>query len=69
MQMLKQVVAALRMTPLMEAVNIPFVGQFMEDGRFRPNEVTEQAATLMLDELVRWEAALRPLRERAGVPE
>ncbi len=53
MQMLKQVVAALKMMPLLEAVNIPCVGQFMTHGQFQPNEVTEQAATLLLGELVR----------------
>ena len=50
------------MMPLAEAVNIPFVAQFLEDGAIDANEVMEQAAVAMLDELVRVEAALRPLR-------
>lgn len=62
LQALKPVVAALKLAPLVEAVNIPFVNQFVDDGRFVPNDVLEQAATAMLDELVRVEAALRPLR-------
>jgi NAD(P)H-dependent FMN reductase len=62
-QMMKQVVTALRMFPLFEAVTIPFVSTLIdEDGRFQPNEIVEKAAAAMLDELVRVEAALRPLR-------
>ena len=66
-QMLKQVVTTLKMTPLTEAVAIPFVTQFLdEDGRLRANETMEQAATALLDELQRLEGALRPLRQPAG---
>jgi NAD(P)H-dependent FMN reductase len=64
-QQLKQVVTTLKMVPVFEAVNIPFHAQFMdEDGRLQPNDVMEQAADAMLDELARVEAGLRPLRER-----
>lgn len=63
MQMLKQVVAALRMAAVVEAVNIPFVAQSIDDGgRFVPNEVQDAAALGLLAELARVEAALRPLR-------
>jgi NAD(P)H-dependent FMN reductase len=62
-QMIKQVVTTLRMTPVYEAVSIPFVKQFLDDdGRIQPNDVMTDAAAAMLDELVRYEAALRPLR-------
>jgi NAD(P)H-dependent FMN reductase len=62
-QQLKQVVTTLRMLPVFDSVNIPFHSQFLgQDGEFRANEVMEQAAGTMLDELVRTEAALRPLR-------
>lgn len=62
-QMAKQVVTTLRMFPVPEAVAIPFVAQFIDDeGRVRPNEVMEGATKGMLDELVRVEEALRPLR-------
>ncbi len=62
-QMIKQVVTALKMVALPEAVSIPFVAQLLdEQRRLKPNEVMEQAATTVLDELQRWEAALRPLR-------
>jgi len=69
MQQLKQVVTALRMLPLTDAVNIPFHTQFLDDdGRVQANEVMEQAADVMLDELVRVAAALRPLRESIEQP-
>jgi len=62
-QQLKQVVTTLKMLPVFESVNIPFHTQFLDsDGTFQPNEVLDQAAGAMLDELVRTEAALRPLR-------
>jgi NAD(P)H-dependent FMN reductase len=63
MQQLKTVVAALKMLAVPEAVNIPFVAQFIgEDGEVHANEIMEQAADLMLDELLRVQAALAPLR-------
>jgi NAD(P)H-dependent FMN reductase len=63
-QQLKQVMTTLKMVPLFEAVNIPFVQQFLdEDRRLHPNEVMTEAATAMLDELARLASALRPLRE------
>jgi NAD(P)H-dependent FMN reductase len=62
-QQLKQVVTTLRMLPVTDSVNIPFFTQFLDqDGMLRPNAIMEQAADTMLDELVRTEAALRPLR-------
>jgi NAD(P)H-dependent FMN reductase len=63
-QMLKQVLVALKMTPLFEAVSIPFVAQFIDDdGALAANETMEHAADAMLDELLRVSDALRPLRE------
>ena len=65
-QQLKQVVTALKMTPLFEAVHIPFHTQFIdEEGAVQASEVMEQAAGTMLDELLRTEATLRPLRSPA----
>jgi NAD(P)H-dependent FMN reductase len=62
-QMTKPVVAALKMTPVSESVNIPFVQQFVDDdGLLQPNEVMEASAKSMLDELLRYADALRPLR-------
>jgi NAD(P)H-dependent FMN reductase len=69
-QMIKQVLTTLKMTPLTEAVSIPFVAQLIDDeGEVRANEIMERSADTMLAELVRVEAALRLLRERdAGDP-
>jgi NAD(P)H-dependent FMN reductase len=62
-QMIKQVVTTLKMTPVTEAVSIPFVARFLDDdGEVQANETMEQSADAMLAELVRVEAALRPLR-------
>ncbi|UGS36581.1 NADPH-dependent FMN reductase [Capillimicrobium parvum] len=61
--MLKQVVTALRMTPVTEAVTLPFFRQFVDDeDGVQTNETMETSADAMLDELVRMEAALRRLR-------
>jgi NAD(P)H-dependent FMN reductase len=63
-QMTKQIVSALRMVPLFEAVTLPFFREHLdlESGRFDPGEVQEKAATRMLDEIVRWARALRTMR-------
>jgi NAD(P)H-dependent FMN reductase len=66
-EQLQQVVTAVRMTPVIEQVNIPFFQQFIDDdGGVQANEVMEQAADAMLDQLLRFEATLRPLREEAA---
>jgi NAD(P)H-dependent FMN reductase len=60
---LKPVLAALRMVPVVEAVSIPFVTQFLtDDDDFVPNAELEAGGKAMLDELLRVTAALRPLR-------
>jgi len=62
-QMLKQVVTTLKMVPVFESVNIPFVAQFLDDdGRIQANQVMEEAATAMLDELARWAGPLMGMR-------
>ena len=63
MTALKPVVSALRMFPVVEAVNVPFVAQFVDDeGRFVPNDILAMGAAGMLAELAKMEGALRPLR-------
>jgi NAD(P)H-dependent FMN reductase len=62
-QMIKQVVTGLKMTPLPEAVAVPFVnGLIGDEGTLTPNDMMCASAKTMLDELVRVAAALRPLR-------
>jgi NAD(P)H-dependent FMN reductase len=66
-QMLKQVVTTLRMTPVPEAVSIPFVNQFIdEEENVVPNDVMIASAKAMFEELVRVSEALRPLRAGEG---
>jgi hypothetical protein len=50
------------MTPSRPSVNIPFAARFVKDGAIEPNETTTLAAAMTLDELIRLEPALRPLR-------
>jgi NAD(P)H-dependent FMN reductase len=66
-QQLKQVVSALSMMPIAPSVNIPFVQQFLDDNRaIQGNEVMLQAASDMLDELLRVQEALAPLRTKTA---
>ena len=64
-QVTKGVASALKLVPIPEAVSIPFFAKHLDEatGRFDPGEVQERAAAAMLDELLRWSGALRPLRE------
>jgi NAD(P)H-dependent FMN reductase len=65
-QMLKQVVTTLKMTPLFEAVTITYVARFIDDeGEFVPDETLEQSVKPMLDELLRVSRALAALRAPA----
>lgn len=61
---LRIICTANSMMPLPGAVSIPFAGKLMdkETGVFSPGEVQDKAAASMLDQLVRWERAMRTLR-------
>jgi NAD(P)H-dependent FMN reductase len=61
-QMLKQVVTALNMMPLVESVNIPFFNKFIEDDRFVPEDAVVRSADVMLTELARWCETLKTMR-------
>lgn len=63
-QALKPVLQYLKMIALSESVIIPFVSKHIADGVFRSTPAIDESATTMLDELVRLEGALRPLRAR-----
>ncbi len=61
----KLTLTTLKMVPLVEAVSIPMAAkQLNENGQFTPNDSQVTAATTMLDELLRWAEALKPLRLR-----
>jgi NAD(P)H-dependent FMN reductase len=61
-QMAKSLLTTFKIVPMVEAVAIPFVAKAVVDGTFTPTEQHDKAARVMLDELVRWDAALRSLR-------
>jgi NAD(P)H-dependent FMN reductase len=61
-QTAKLMVTGFKMVPIVEAVNIHFYTQLMENGVFKGNETHDKAAAVMLDELLRWTNALTPLR-------
>jgi NAD(P)H-dependent FMN reductase len=64
-QQLKPVVVAVSLIPVVAAVNIPFVQQFLgDDGVIRGNEIMEEAVPAMLDELFALQEALGRLRAR-----
>jgi len=64
-QQLKQVVTALKMMPLLEAVPISFFRKYITlDGKFNPDENHVKSAELMLDELEKWTRALVVLRKK-----
>ena len=58
----KLMVTGFKMMPMVEAVNIPFFTQFVQDGVFKANETHEKSVNPMLDELLRWSGALKTLR-------
>jgi NAD(P)H-dependent FMN reductase len=66
-QALEPVVGVLGMHISPIAVNIPFVAQFVgDDKQIHSNEIMDQAAGAMLDELLRLDSALAPLRAEAA---
>lgn len=62
-QSVKQLLQALKIVAIPEAVSVPFVKNFLaEDGTIHPNEAMTDGADKMLAEVARWEEALRGLR-------
>jgi NAD(P)H-dependent FMN reductase len=64
-QMLKQVVTAVHMMPVVDQVNIPFFAKNInENGTFVPEETITKSAGAMLKELEKWSEALKAMRTR-----
>ncbi len=63
-QMVKQVARAIRLTPVVETASRSrsCSSSWTTRASIQPNDAMTQSATAMLDELLRVEAALRPLR-------
>ena len=65
-QVTKQTLTTLKMVPLVEAVVIPMVAQQLDENKqLRPSDVHVNSAKTMLDELLRWAEALKPMRAPA----
>jgi NAD(P)H-dependent FMN reductase len=62
-QTTKLLIVGLKMMPMVESVVLPFFTQAIDDeGLFTPPEAHTKAAHAMLDELLKWTLALKPLR-------
>ena len=48
--------------PLLEQVAVPMVFDYLKDGAFAAPKIVEDSADVMITELGRWAAALKPLR-------
>lgn len=65
-QVTKQTLTTLKMVPLVEAVVIQMAAQQLDGNKqFKPGDVHISSANAMLDELLRWAEALKPLRAPA----
>jgi NAD(P)H-dependent FMN reductase len=64
-QMLKQVLTALKMMPLMESVNIPFFAKHIDEtGKFTGDEILHKSALGMLNELEKWANGMNEMRKK-----
>ena len=62
-QSVKPLITSLQMMPLPVAVSIPFFNKYIkEDKSFDPGEEQVKASDAMLNELLRWAEALKPMR-------
>lgn len=65
---LKRDLLTFKMAPLVEAVNIPFFTQFINDeDKLIPNDEMKKAASIMLDELARWSVGMKVIKENEAV--
>ncbi|WP_133272629.1 NADPH-dependent FMN reductase [Hymenobacter radiodurans] len=60
---LKNDLSSYRIVPLVEAVNIPFFTEFIQNDHLLPNDISEKALDAMLRELARWTKGLKSIRE------
>ena len=61
-QTAKLLATSMKLMPIPEGVMVPNPWNSMEDGTFASNELIENAAGTMLDELYKWAGALKTLR-------
>ncbi len=61
--MVKPMLTSLKMVVLLESVSVPLFAASIDDkGTFNASEMQEAHAKMMLDALVKWNAALTPMR-------
>jgi NAD(P)H-dependent FMN reductase len=58
----KLLLTSVNVMPINTGVTIPMVTRHIEDDVFKPSELMLASAKTMLDELLRWAEALKPLR-------
>jgi NAD(P)H-dependent FMN reductase len=58
----KQILTTLKVVPLVECVAVPFFSKRIENGVFKSDDTLDRSATVLLDELARWNGALTILR-------
>jgi len=69
MQALKQVISAMNMVPVLEAVNVPFFTKYIdEQNKFNADEIIQKSAEGMLKELGRWTETLQQMRNKKPHP-
>jgi NAD(P)H-dependent FMN reductase len=56
--------STLKMMPIPEGVPLPYAAALVKDGKFEGNDLCTQSATAMLNELLKWSDALKPLRDQ-----
>jgi NAD(P)H-dependent FMN reductase len=65
-QAAKPLLTSVKMMPIPESVSFHFVVNNLKDGVLTPEQKHEDMARLLLDELGKWAAALKPLRMTPG---
>jgi len=64
-QMCKQVITGVKMMPLAEGVSIPFFEKHIEEnGKFMSYEAADKSVEILLQELLKWTEALKPMRNK-----
>jgi NAD(P)H-dependent FMN reductase len=61
-QAAKPLLTSVNIMPIPQSVSIQFVQNHVQAGEFTPEHRHEDMARLMLNELAKWAAALKPLR-------
>jgi NAD(P)H-dependent FMN reductase len=61
-QMVKPMLAALKLVPLFESVMAPLFTKSISDGKFNASELQETQGRGMLDALLKWTGTLAPMR-------